>query len=81
MPNIDSLCWHKAIVLMGCALLEVWQFLKLFFLGTIGGICIAGITSIIAIVKHRDYAVFLFFSALIGILGILFVIGEFVFPH
>lgn len=46
-----------------------------------GGILIAGITSIISIIKYKDYAFVLFLSALIGILGILFVIGEFAFPH
>lgn len=40
-----------------------------------------GITSIVAIIKYKDHAISLFLSALIGILGILFVIGEFVFSH
>ena len=46
-----------------------------------GAIVGGGIISIISIVKYRDYAIFLFLSSLIGILGILFVIGEFAFPH
>lgn len=46
-----------------------------------GCILIAGITSIISIVKYCDYTILLFLSALIGLLGILFVIGEFAFPH
>jgi len=40
-----------------------------------------GIISIVAIVKYRDYAILLFLSALIGIMGILFVLGEFLVPH
>ena len=46
-----------------------------------GCILIAGITSIVAIIKYKDRAIFLFISALIGLLGILFVIGEFAVPH
>ena len=41
-----------------------------------GCILVAGITSIISIIKYRDYAIFLFLSALIGIMGIMFVLGE-----
>ena len=42
---------------------------------------VCGITSFIAILKYRDYAISLFLSALLGLFGVLFVIGEFVFPH
>jgi len=48
---------------------------------TMGCILIAGITSIVSIIRYKDYAILLFISALIGILGIVFVIGEFAFPH
>jgi len=44
-------------------------------------IVIAGIASILAIVKYQDFAVLLFLSALIGLMGIMFVLGEFLFPH
>ena len=44
-------------------------------------IIIFGITSMISILKYRDYAILLFLTSLIGILGILFAIGEFLFPH
>lgn len=53
-------------------------FLEILFMGAL---VICGITSFIAIVKYRDYAISLFISALIGLLGILFIIGEFAFPH
>ena len=47
----------------------------------LGILVICGITSFFAIIKYRDYAILLFLSALIGLLGILFVLGEFLFPH
>ncbi len=40
-----------------------------------------GITSMIAIFKHKDLAISLFISSLIGILGIISVIGELFLPH
>ena len=42
---------------------------------------ICGITSIISITKYKDIAIFLFLSSTLGILGILFLIGELLFPH
>ena len=42
---------------------------------------VGGITSIIAVVKYHDKAISLFISALIGIMGIIFVLGEFLVPH
>ncbi|MDP1694731.1 MAG: hypothetical protein Q8L34_04285 [Candidatus Woesearchaeota archaeon] len=44
-------------------------------------VLITGITSIISIVKYRDRAIVLFVSAFIGLLGLLFVLGEFLIPH
>jgi len=44
-------------------------------------LCVAGVTSIISLTKYRDHAILLFVSALIGCLGVLFVLGEFLFPH
>ena len=44
-------------------------------------VCVAGVTSIIALTKYRDHAILLFLSALIGVFGFLLVIGEFFFPH
>ena len=46
-----------------------------------GCIIIAGITSFISIIKYKDYAILLFLSALLGIMGIIFVLGEFLVPH
>ena len=45
------------------------------------GVLLGGVLSGIAILKNHDYAVGLFISALIGVLGVLFVLGEFLFPH
>ena len=45
------------------------------------GLVICGITSIVSIIKYKDRAISLFLSSLVGILGILFLIGELVFPH
>ena len=47
----------------------------------IGCIIVAGITSFISIIKYKDYAILLFLSALLGIMGIIFVLGEFLVPH
>lgn len=47
----------------------------------LGVIVICGIASIMSIVRYRDRAILLFLSSLLGILGVLFIIGEFVFPH
>jgi len=44
-------------------------------------IFIGSITSFISILKYKDYAISLFISALIGILGIIFLLGEFLVPH
>lgn len=41
----------------------------------------AGISSVVALTKYKDKAILLFVSAFIGMLGLLLVIGEFVFPH
>ena len=46
-----------------------------------GCIIIAGITSIIAILKYHDRAILLFLSALLGLMGIIFALGEFLVPH
>jgi hypothetical protein len=45
------------------------------------GLCISGITSIISIAKYKDYAVTLFVTSLLGILGIIFLLGDFLFQH
>jgi hypothetical protein len=52
-------------------------------LGVLAMLCIvaAGVGSIIAITKYRDRTILLFVSALIGCLGMLFLLGEFLFPH
>jgi len=42
---------------------------------------IFGITSLISIIKDKEKAIALFISALFGILGILMILGEFIFPH
>ncbi len=44
-------------------------------------ICAAGIGSVVALTKYRDRAILLFLSALIGLFGFVFVLGEFLFPH
>jgi len=44
-------------------------------------VCVSGVTSIVALTKYRDRAILLFLSAAIGAMGILFVLGEFLFPH
>ena len=46
-----------------------------------GCMIIAGITSFVSIIKYRDYAISLFISSLIGLMGIVFVLGEFLVPH
>jgi hypothetical protein len=57
-----------------------WRIVMPGFL-MVGAVCICGIISIIAIVKYRDRAILLFLSSLLGILGIMFVLGEFLVPH
>lgn len=47
----------------------------------LAGLCICGITSIISIIKYKDFSIILFVTALLGVFGILFLIGEFAFPH
>jgi hypothetical protein len=37
--------------------------------------------SIVSIIKYHDYSLLLFLSAFLGILGIMFVLGEFLVPH
>jgi hypothetical protein len=44
-------------------------------------VCAAGVTSVISLTKYGDRAILLFLSAFIGLLGIVFVLGEFLFPH
>jgi len=46
-----------------------------------GLICIFGITSIYSIIKNKDYAILLFVTSILGILGILFSLGEILYPH
>jgi len=59
--------------------LEISIFLPGFFV--MGLLVISGITNLISIIKYRDLAMSLFIGSLIGLLGILFVLGEFIFPH
>jgi hypothetical protein len=47
---------------------------------SLGLIMISGITSIVSIVRYKDKAILLFASASIGILGILLVLREVLFP-
>lgn len=47
----------------------------------IGLICIFGITSIYSIIKYKDYSILLLFTSILGILGILFSLGEILYPH
>ena len=51
--------------------------------GILTMLCIltAGVMSVIALTKYKDHAILLFVPALIGAFGLLFVIGEFIFPH
>ena len=42
---------------------------------------VGGILSIITLLKCRDYVISLFLSSLIGIMAILFILGEFLVPH
>jgi len=44
-------------------------------------LCAGGITSIVSIIKYKDKGIFLFLSDLLGLLGILMIIGEFIFQH
>ena len=61
----------------------VFMFFTRIFISLLamGCVVIAGITSIIAITKYRDRAILLFLSALLGIMGIMFVLGEILVPH
>jgi cytochrome bd-type quinol oxidase subunit 2 len=47
------------------------------------GICgvAACVTGIISIIKSKERSVFVFFSTAIGLFVLLFVLGEFLFPH
>lgn len=40
-----------------------------------------GITSTVTILKNKDYAISLFIAALIGLLGLISILGEFLLPH
>jgi hypothetical protein len=52
-------------------------------LGLLPMLCIlaAGVGSVVALTKYRDRAILLFLSAGIGALALLFLVGEFLFPH
>ena len=41
----------------------------------------AGVTSIISIIKYKDYALMLIIPVLIGLFGLMLVLGEFLIPH
>ena len=47
------------------------------------GVCgvAAFVTGIISIIKSKERSVFVFFSTAIGLFVLLFVLGEFLFPH
>ncbi|KHO46089.1 MAG: hypothetical protein QS98_C0005G0036 [archaeon GW2011_AR3] len=40
-----------------------------------------GISSVVATIKHKDRAWLLYIPMLMGVGGILFLLGEFLFPH
>jgi hypothetical protein len=52
-----------------------------FSLTAMGCVIIGGIASFIAILKYKDHAVSLVISAFIGLMGIIFILGEFLVPH
>lgn len=59
----------------------VWLTRIIPSLLAMAAICTAGITSIVAIAKYRDRAILLFLSSLLGIMGMLFVLGEIFIEH
>jgi len=78
------------LVIAGLILLYLQYWIAMLFsssvsppfgLISIALILIFGISSIFSIFKFKDHAVLLYISSFLGLLGILFVIGEFIFPH
>ena len=78
------------LVMLGLALLFVPYWIAMAFkismppasgFLSIGLMVIFGITSVVAIIKNKDKAILLFVSALFGLFGIFFVLGEFLVPH
>jgi len=58
------------------------RILKIAFsLIALAAIIIGGLSSIISIIKYKERSIFSFISAIIGLLGILFLLGEFLVPH
>lgn len=51
--------------------------------GALAGLCavVAFFTGIIAIVKHKERSILVFISSTVGLLVLIFVSGEFLFPH
>lgn len=53
----------------------------IFSLLAMAAVCISFITTLIAIIKYKDYALLLIIPLLLGLMGIMFVLGEFLVPH
>ena len=72
------------------ALLFIQYWISMLFhatlpipIGFLTVICmlVAGILSVIALVRRQDHAILLFVPALFGLLGLFFVLGELIFQH
>lgn len=82
--------WSAGLVLIGLLIMYSQYWIAMAFKISmpipIGFLSVAlilmfGITSIISILKYRDYAISLFVTSLLGIFGIILLLGEFLIPH
>lgn len=57
-----------------------WEFIVPGFLA-MACVLAGGVCAVLSLTKYKDRAILLFVPALIGLLGLLFLVGELIFPH
>lgn len=61
---------------------NLWRTFKIIFgLLAMASILGSGIISLISIIKYYERSILIFIPLILGVLGLLFVFGEFLFPH
>jgi hypothetical protein len=75
-PSVPASCNRELVAS------TVWRTLDIILgLAAMISILFGGVLSLLALFKKKDRAILLYLPLLIGVLGLVFIVGEFVFPH
>jgi hypothetical protein len=76
MPSTEPVCNMDLVES------SLWRTFDII-MGLLAMACIlaSGITSVISIIKYHERAILIFVPAALGVIGLIFVLGEFLIPH